>query len=158
MQPPQPRDPREEVGYMQRYYPRSFLKLLVIGFSLVALPLIFALINNAVSVDQIANRSQRAVHQAVQATQGSHRLGEILNTMERTARQIVILGDQSMLGSYDIARANLESTAAQFVRLPFDSEQRAALDEILRGEAEIHAVLSDANATPQRLSEAVERF
>jgi two-component system sensor histidine kinase GlrK len=143
---------------MQRYYPRSFLKLLVIGFSLVALPLIFALINNAVSVNQIANRSQRAVHEAVQATQGSNRLGEILNTMERTARQIVILGDQSMLGPYDIARDNLERTAAQFVRLPFDSEQRAALDEILRGEAEIHAVLSDANATPARLREAVERF
>ena len=60
---------------MQRYYPRSFLKLLLIGFTLVALPLIFALINNAVSVDRLANRSQIAVHQAVLATQASHRLG-----------------------------------------------------------------------------------
>jgi len=62
---------------MQRYYPRSFLKLLLIGFTLVALPLIFALINNAVSVDQIANRSQRAVYQAVQATQSSRRVLEL---------------------------------------------------------------------------------
>lgn len=143
---------------MQRYYPRSFLKLLVIGFSLVALPLIFALINNAVSVDRLANRSQRAVHQAVLATQGSHRLGELLNTMERTARQIVILGDQSMLGAYEVARQDLERTAAQFGRLPFDGEQKAALDRILRGEAGIHAVLSDSHATRQQLSEAVGRF
>jgi two-component system sensor histidine kinase GlrK len=143
---------------MQRYYPRSFQKLLVIGFSLVALPLIFALINNAVSVDRIANRSQLAVHQAVLATQASHRLGEILNTMERTARQIVILGDQSMLGAYDIARQNLARTAVQFSRLPFDGRQKAALDEIMRSEAEIYAVLSNAGAKPQQLREAIERF
>jgi two-component system sensor histidine kinase GlrK len=143
---------------MQRYYPRSFLKLLVIGFSLVALPLIFALINNAVSVDRLANRSQIAVHQAVLATQTSHRLGEILNTMERTARQIAILGDQSMLGAYDIARSNLERTSAQFARLPFDGAQKAALDQILRGEEEIRLVLSDPKARPDQLRGAIERF
>ena len=143
---------------MQRYYPRSFLKLLLIGFTLVALPLIFALINNAVSVDQLANRSQSAVQQAVQATQGSRRLDELLNAMERTARQIVILGDQSLLGAYEVARKELALTAAQFERLPFDAEQKAALDHILRGEAEIHAALSDPRAAPARLQEAVARF
>jgi two-component system sensor histidine kinase GlrK len=143
---------------MQRYYPRSFLKLLLIGFTLVALPLIFALINNAVSVDQLANRSQRAVHQAVQATQGSRRMAELLNAMERTARQIVILGDQSLLDAYEIARKDFARTAAQFASLPFDGEQKAALDQILRGEAEIHAVLSDAGAAPRQLREAVGRF
>lgn len=143
---------------MQRYYPRSFLRLLLIGFSLVALPLIFALINNAVSVDQLANRSQRAVHQAVQATQGSRRVTELLNAMERTARQIVILGDHSLLETYDVARKELARTAGQFASLPFDGEQKAALDQILRGEAGIHAVLSDAGASPSLLREAIEGF
>jgi len=143
---------------MQRYYPRSFLKLLLIGFTLVALPLIFALINNAVSVDQLANRSQRAVYQAVQATQNGRRLSELLNAMERTARQIVILGDQTLLGAYDIARKDLAQTAAQFATLPLDGEQKAALDQILRGEAGIYAVLSDASARAPQLRMAVERF
>jgi two-component system sensor histidine kinase GlrK len=143
---------------MQRYYPRSFLKLLLIGFTLVALPLIFALINNAVSVDQIANRSQRAVQQAVQATQGVRRLAELLTTMERTARQIVILGDQSLLETYGVSRKELAQTARQFGNLPFDGEQKSSLDQILRGEEEIHAVLSQPGATPEQLREAVERF
>jgi len=143
---------------MQRYYPRSFLKLLLIGFALVALPLIFALINNAVSVDQLANRSQRAVHQAVQATQSSRRVAELLNAMERTARQIVILGDHTLLETYDVARKELAQMAGQFASLPFDGEQKAALDQILRGEAGIHAVLSDAGASPPLLREAIERF
>jgi len=143
---------------MQRYYPRSFLKLLLIGFTLVALPLIFALINNAVSVDRIANRSQRAVYQAVQATQSSRRVLELLNAMERTARQVVILGDQFLLDAYDIARKDLVQTAGQFSSLPFDGEQRAALDQILRGEAEIHSVLSNPGATPAQLRTAIENF
>jgi two-component system sensor histidine kinase GlrK len=143
---------------MQRYYPRSFLKLLLIGFTLVALPLIFALINNAVSVDQLANRSQRTVYQAVQATQSSRRVAELLNAMERTARQIVILGDHTLLETYDVARKELARTAGQFASLPFDSEQKAALDQILRGEVEIHAVLADTGAAPSRLRAAIGRF
>ncbi len=143
---------------MQRYYPRSFLRLLVIGFSLVALPLIFALINTTISVDQIANRSQRAVYQAVQATQSSRRLAELLTTMERTARQTVILGDRSLLDAYNVARKQLLQTAALFAYLPFDGEQKQALDQIVRGEAAIFAVLSDSRATAPQLRDAVEDF
>ncbi len=143
---------------MQRYYPRSFLKLLLVGFTLVALPLIFALISNAVSVNQLANRSQRTVYQAVQATQAGGRVAELLNAMERTARQIAILGDHSLLETYDVARKELAQTAGQFASLPFDGEQKAALDEILRGEEAIHAVLADAGAASPRLRAAIERF
>ena len=107
---------------MRRYYPRSFLKLLVIGFTLVALPLILALINTAVSVDQLASRSQQTVYQAVQATQSTRRLAELITTMERAARQMVILGDRSLLDAYGVAREQLTRTAQQFERLPFDVE------------------------------------
>ncbi len=143
---------------MQRYYPRSFLKLLLIGFTLVALPLIFALVNNAISVDQLANRSQRAVFQAVQATQSSRRLAELITALERTARQIVILGDRSLLDAYGLARRQFQQTAEQFASLPFDGEQKSALDEIVRGEAAIYAVLSDAGAKTPQLRKAVGGF
>lgn len=143
---------------MQRYYPRSFLKLLVIGFTLVALPLILALINTAVSVDQLASRSQQAVYQAVQATQSSRRLAELLTTMERTARQIVILGDRSLLDAYVVTRTQLLQTAEQVARLPFDGEQKSALDRIVRGEAEIFAALSDAGAKTPQLRKTVGSF
>lgn len=143
---------------MQRYYPRSFLKLLVIGFTLVALPLIFALVNTAVSVDKLASQSEQTVYQAVQATQSSRRLAEVLTSMERTARQMVILGDRSLLDAYGVAREQLIRTAKQFARLPFDIEQKRALDRIVRGEEEIYNVLSDPSATPAKLAETVRRF
>src|SRR5258706_16396544 len=105
-------------------YPRSFLKLLLVGFSLVALPLLFALITSAIAVDRLASRSQTAIYQAVQATQSSRRLSELLTSMERSARQIVILNDRELLNAYNLSRAQLEEVAAQFAALPFDAAQR----------------------------------
>jgi len=143
---------------MQRYYPRSFLKLLVIGFTLVALPLILALVNTAVSVDQLSSRSQQTVYQAVLATQSSRRLAELLTTMERAARQMVILGDRSLLDAYGVAREQLIKTAQQFGSLPFDIEQKSALDRIVRSEAEIYRVLSNPSVEAPQLRETVLRF
>src|SRR5450830_1122957 len=118
-------------------YPRSFLKLLLVGFSLVALPLIVALITSAISVDRLAYRSQTAVYQAVQATQSSRRLSELVTAMERSARQIVILNDRSLLDAYKISRSQFEKIAAQISDLPFDAEQLADLDVIVATEQEI---------------------
>ena len=126
---------------MRFLQPNSFPRLLVIGFAMVALPLILALINNAVSINQFANRSQLAVQQAVQSTQASRRLAELLGALERNARQMVILGDRSLLDAYESNREAFLKVAGEFAELPFDAEQRVALDEIVRGEAAIHAVL-----------------
>lgn len=143
---------------MRFYYPRSFLKLLLVGFALVALPLIFALINNAISIDRFVNRSQRAVYQAAQATQSSRQLAELLTAMERSARQMVILGDRSLLDTYAINRKQFLDTAAQFSSLPFDEEQTVALGEIVRGEEAIFATLSAASAKAPQLQKAVTGF
>ncbi len=143
---------------MPVYYPRSFPRLLAVGFTLVALPLVFALVNNAISVDRLANRSQNAVYQAAQATQASRRLAQMLTALERTARQMLILDDRSLLDTYAANRLKFEQAVAEFSRLPLDAEQKAAVDEIVRGEAGIYAVLSRPDAKSAQLKGAVERF
>ncbi|OGA25679.1 MAG: hypothetical protein A3I02_09710 [Betaproteobacteria bacterium RIFCSPLOWO2_02_FULL_67_26] len=143
---------------MRRLYPRSFPRLLAVGFTLVALPLVFALLTNAISVDRVANRSQNAVYQAVQATQSSRRLAQLLTALERTARQIVILDDRSLLDAYAANRRQLEQTVAEFARLPHDAERQSALEGIVRGEAEIFPVLSRAGTMGTQLKDVVERF
>jgi len=143
---------------MKLYYPTSFPRLLAVGFTLVALPLVFALVNNAISVDQLANRSQNAVYQAVQATQSGRRLAQLLTALERTARQMVILDDRSLLDAYALSRRQFEQAAAEFARLPLDEERNAALAEIVRGEAAVFTVLSEPFPKPAELAAAVERF
>lgn len=141
-----------------RIYPRSFSKLLFVGFALIALPLMFALINNAISIDQLGNQSQKAVYQAVQATQSSRKLAELIPAMERTAHQMIILGDRGLLDTYQVHRKQLLITAREFSALPFDTEQRGALREIVRGEEEIHDLLVNPSARPEELQKAVQAF
>ena len=141
-----------------RFYPRSFSKLLFVGFALIALPLMFALINNAISINHLGNQSQAAVYQAVQATQSSRKLAELIPAMERTAHQMIILGDRRLLDTYRVYRQQLLATAAEFSSLPFDSEQRNALREIVSGEEAIHRLLADPNARTEQLQVGLENF
>ena len=143
---------------MRFYYPRSFFKLLLVGFALIALPLMFALINNAISIDRLGNLSQRAVYQAVQATQSSRKLAELIPAMERTAHQMLILGDRSLLDTYSVHRKQLLSTAAEVADLPFDTEQLTALREIVGREAAIYELLSSPQAQSDDLQKAVQSF
>jgi two-component system sensor histidine kinase GlrK len=149
---------RPPVRLMRFSYPRSFFKLLVVGFALIALPLMIALINNAISIDQLGNQSQKAVYQAVQATQSSRKLAEVVTAMERAAHQMIILGDRSLLDTYNLHRKQLFATAAQFRTLPFDTEQRTALREIVDGEAAIYAQLTNPNARAEDLQKAVGSY
>src|SRR5688500_15927925 len=143
---------------MRFYYPRSFSTLLFVGFALVALPLMFALINNAISIDRLGNLSQKAVYQAVQATQSSRKLAELIPAMERAAHQMLILGDRSLLDTYRVHRKQLLATAAEFRTLPFDTEQRSALGGAARGEAALYALLSNPGSRPEELQKAVRSF
>ena len=90
---------------MQVPYPKSFRKLLLIGFSLVALPLLIALVNNAVSIDRLADKSRHAVYGAVQATESSRALVESITNEERIARQYLVLGEAVLQeGGADVHR------------------------------------------------------
>jgi two-component system sensor histidine kinase GlrK len=141
-----------------RFYPRSFSMLLFVGFALIALPLMIALINNAISIDRLGNASRNAVYQAVQATQSSRRLAALIPQMERAAHQMIILGERSLLDTYGVHRKQFLATAAEFSRLPFDNEQRTALREIVQDEEAIYKLLVDPSARPEQLQKAVQAF
>ena len=134
---------------MKIYYPKSFLQLILLGFVLVSLPLFFAFLNAALYVDRLANQSQKAVYQAVQATQGSRILVEQLTQMERTVRQFIILGDQSLLGDYAKSHQNFRETALELTRLPLDDEQRKELDEMVEREQKLFVSLQKNPLDPR---------
>lgn len=133
---------------MKIYYPKSFLQLILMGFVLVSLPLFFAFLNAALYVDRLANQSQKAVYQAVQATQGSRILVEQLTQMERTVRQFIILGDQSLLEDYAKTHQNFRESAMELARLPLDDEQRKELDELAEREQKLFASLKKNPRNP----------
>src|SRR5512134_550746 len=127
---------------MQLRYPKSFLKLLFVGFTLVTLPLIFALINNAVSIDRLSDQSRHAVYEAVQATESSRALEELITAEERVARQYLVVGDPELLEAFVAAHERLQRAARGLGRLPLSQTQRDQLDEILAREGAMYHLIS----------------
>ena len=72
---------------MSRLYPKSFLRLILLGFGLVSLPLVFALGNAAYNVQHLAELSERAVREAAVAARASREMQETITGMERALRQ-----------------------------------------------------------------------
>lgn len=141
-----------------RHNPKSFLKLILIGFTLVALPLIIALINSAVSIDRLAGQSRKAVYQAAQIAHGSRVLLDEITTMERSVRQTLILGDASLLEGYFQAHTKFENTAMSLSALSLRPDQKRVLDNLRASESAIFQQVSAARRSSAGLQELVKDF
>jgi two-component system sensor histidine kinase GlrK len=128
------------------YYPRSFLKFILLGFLLVTLPLVYALGELILSLDQLQTQGREAVQQAAQAGRASRQLFEQSVTLERIVRQYLILDDSALLDDYSRVRQEFRGTASQLALLPLEHESLATLDAITDTESRLHKILT----TPQR--------
>ncbi|WP_124951735.1 sensor histidine kinase [Sulfuriferula thiophila] len=151
---------KPDAGYfgLLRRNPKSFLKLILIGFSLVALPLIVALINSAVSIDQLANQSRKAVYQAAQIAHGSRVLADEITAMERSVRQTVILNDATLLEGYFRAHAKFADAAAMLEKLSLNADQQQSLGRLQQSEQRIFQQVSASGQTPDGLHDLVGDF
>ncbi len=95
---------------MRLWHPRSLTDLMLIGFALVAVPLLFAVIISATKVRGLANESAALVRTGVQSTHLSQQLYQHLNTMERNARLFQVLKDESYLNVYASTRQRFAET------------------------------------------------
>ncbi|MEA2093341.1 MAG: HAMP domain-containing sensor histidine kinase [Pseudomonadota bacterium] len=127
---------------MKFYRPKSILHLILIGFSLVALPLIVALVIATVSVDRLVSQSQHTLLQSVLVTQGSQVLVEAITAMERNARQYQVLGDKVLFDVYEENHTKFVDTARTLEVLELEDRQRNLLDEMHVTEDEIHVTLA----------------
>jgi two-component system sensor histidine kinase GlrK len=126
---------------MAVYRPRSFLQLVLIGFSLVTLPLIVAIVNATISVGHLADQSRQAVHDAVQVTHSSRMLVEQLIAMERQARQYQVLGDEGLLQAYTAAHEQFRTLTTRMISLPLDAFQQRQLRILVGKEHEVFETL-----------------
>jgi len=124
-----------------RYYPRSFLGLLLLAFLLVAAPLVIAFYNAAVYVEQLAGQSQTAVSQAARASRGSRLLVEQTTALERVVRQYVILDDEQLLDDYARLRSNFKVNTSELSLQPLDEVQLGELNSTIDMEQALYEQL-----------------
>jgi two-component system, NtrC family, sensor histidine kinase GlrK len=134
---------------MRITYPRSFLSLLLIGFTIVAGPLLVALFTNAVAFERLAVLSEQAVHSAVKVTQASRALVGTLNSLERSARQYAVAGEATFLEAYRQNRIAFADSLRSLGNGSLSESQRIEVAAIQEQEAAIHALIARSRPTPE---------
>ena len=138
--------------------PRSLNGLILVGFGLVVLPLLLAVIWALVNLDRVAEQSEQLVTTGVAAAENNRRINEQLNSLERVARQYQVLKNPDSLHLMRQDLATFEELIATIQPLASEAGA-AALAGSLGSEANIIVTaLSDSNAEEADLIAAINRF
>ncbi len=90
--------------------PQSLNQLILVGFGLVALPLLVAVVWALVNLDRLADKSEQLVTSGVTAAENNRHLVELVGTLERVSRQYQILENTDSLAILKQDLASLQST------------------------------------------------
>ena len=143
---------------MPFYRPKSFLKLVLIGFALVMLPLIVAVIDATIRVDRIAEQSQRTISRAVQVLQGSRTLAEQATAMERYIKQFQVLGDESLFHAYVETHDRFQQVAHNLVAIIRDAAQEQQLAALTTKEQSLFETVQTHLRQPDQLTALTPEF
>ncbi|HEU4440899.1 MAG TPA: HAMP domain-containing sensor histidine kinase [Burkholderiales bacterium] len=124
-------------------YPRSFLGLLLAGFTLVILPLVGALAYSAWNTERLAGKSRTAVFNASQAARASRSLVDRIAAIERVAQQMALLNDPELAVDYARVHRSFKQLAAEIAQLPLDDAQSQALNVTVQQEQGLYELLND---------------
>src|SRR5213082_248706 len=124
-------------------YPRSFLGLLLTGFTLVMMPLVGALAYSALNTERLAGLSRSAVFNASQAARASRSLVDRIGAIERVAQQMAVLNDPELAVDYARIHRSFKQLADEIAQLPLDASQAAALSRTVEQEQSLYDLLTE---------------
>jgi two-component system, NtrC family, sensor histidine kinase GlrK len=97
---------------------------MLIGFTIVAAPLLFAIVNAAVQMNRLSIRSQQLVVHGMQGARNNQRVLEEIGALERQARLYQIIGNPDLLDVYARHHARLVLAIHELLTLPLDEESQ----------------------------------
>ena len=143
---------------MKIYRPKSLNGLILVGFGLVGLPLLIAVIWALVNLDRLAEQSEQLVTSGVTAAENNRLLVERVGSLERVARQYHVLGNPDSL---QLMRQDLDSVEVRLAAMaPLTAEAGATALEssIAVGARHIVATLSQEGLGSAEAAAAIAEF
>jgi two-component system sensor histidine kinase GlrK len=132
---------------VRQFYPRSLLRLILLGNVLVALPLLVAIVFVFFNIGQLTDRSEALTREASLASRHGHELIEELHSMERILRQHQVLGDASLLDDYGVVHQEWQTVCREFAAIPLLVALGEPILVILDNEAQAYAALRSGRKT-----------
>ena len=133
---------------MKYPYPRSFLRLILLGNVFVALPLLIAIAYGALNIERLTETSQQMVRDAALAARLGSQLPEDLAALDRTLRQYEVLRDESLLDDYALLRSDWRRGAQQYAEIPLLESLSSTIEGMLIDEAKADAAFRTKAMAP----------
>lgn len=138
--------------------PRTLNGLILVGFGLVALPLLVAVIWALVNLDRAAAQSERLVATGYSSAENNRLLAQQVDSMERVARQYLVLRNSDSLALLQQDLATLESTLENMTPLMEQANTMSLARAIRVAARRIVRVLSERGSTRADMEAAVAEF
>jgi len=139
-------------------YPLSLPGILLLGFVLVALPPVLALLDAYFSLNRISLRSETAIVRATEITRDSRALADHLTALERLARQQLVLSDAAGLAAYDLRRSAFLATTDRLAKHAAILEIEAALSGLKTQESGVREILDHPESGPRQAASVEQSF
>ncbi|WP_426358445.1 HAMP domain-containing sensor histidine kinase [Pseudocolwellia sp. HL-MZ19] len=136
----------------------SIKKLTLLGFSLVALPLVLALLYSAAQINKLSNQSEDAIFNAAEFTETSKQLSELLVKMERYASQSIVLKNKELTNNYFIEEERLLTITNQHLIDHPDKNLKELSNQFLNEIMFINQLLSPENDQTLYLTQLQDQF
>ena len=138
--------------------PQSLNGLILVGFGLVALPLLVAVIWALVNLDRLAKQSEQLIVTGVAAAENNRMLAENLGSLERAARQYQVLRNPDSLNLLQQDLGTIEAQLADMVEL-INQANASPLAQSVRSDARrIVATLANPDLDNDDASKTIAEF
>jgi two-component system sensor histidine kinase GlrK len=131
---------------------------MMLGFFLVALPLLVAVVIAAVQIRKLAHQSETLVEQGVLATRYNQLLFEQIASMERGARLYQVIGNRELIDVYRENHDRFNDTLESLGRLTKDLRSDSQLIALRSESQAIWQTLQKASPDSPKLSASAQHF
>lgn len=138
--------------------PRSLVGLMLVGFALVALPLMVAIVRAVLHVERLEQQSRALVEQGVRVARHGESLVSQVNEMERNARQYQVLGDTALLQVYRQRQTRFLKTLDDLASLPVVEATADRIEALRDASRSINDALDRSAPQSEELARAMARF
>ena len=138
--------------------PQSLHGLILVGFGLVALPLLVAVVWALFNLDRLAEQSEQLVVAGVSAAENNRLLVEHAGSLERVSRQFLVLGNEDSRALMQQDLATLEATLETMRPLAERADASALATSIRVGARRVVNTLLRENLEAEDSQAAVADF
>ena len=138
--------------------PKSLNGLILVGFGLVALPLLIAVFWALFNLDRLAEQSERLVDSGVTAAENNRQLAQQVASLERVSRQYLVLRNEDSLALLRQDSRSVEATLDRIWPLAETANATSFARAIRVSVRRIVRTLTSPELTDEMAEEAVAEF